>query len=189
MAMVYGIVRQSGGTVTVASKPGKGTRVTILLPRFRTTAQQDEDASAARQVPTGSESILLVEDDHAVRTSIAHLLTESGYHVLQARDGEQAIRLARAHNSEIDLLISDIVMPGMSGFDAAHGIQKLHPETRTLFISGYPAKARAAAAGVPVLYKPFSRAVLGEKVRAILDRRSHQAVAVGARSQQERELP
>ncbi len=188
MAMVDGIVRQSGGQVSVASKPGKGTRVTILLPHCEAAGHLDESAAGIRHMPVGSETILVAEDDHAVRTSIAHLLTESGYHVLQARDGEQAVRLARAHNSEIDLVIADIVMPGISGYDAAQQIQKLHPETRTLFISGYPAKARATAAGATILYKPFSRAVLGEKVRAILDRRSH-LIAAGTRSPQERELP
>jgi two-component system, cell cycle sensor histidine kinase and response regulator CckA len=187
MSMIYGIVTQSGGAVCVASKPGKGTRVTILLPRCDAVDSSEEMGARALQMPTGSETILVVEDDHAVRSSIAHLLTESGYHVLQARDGEQAIRLARSHNAAIDLLISDVVMPGMSGYDTARQIQTLHRETQALFISGYPAKARMAAAGVSPLYKPFSRATLAERVREILDHRPPATVAEGMRAKQERE--
>jgi CheY-like chemotaxis protein len=119
---------------------------------------------------------------------MAHLLTESGYHVLQARGGEQAIRLARSHRGEIDLLISDIVMPGMGGNDVAVHLQKLHTETKVLFISGYPVQARAAAAGAKLLYKPFSRAQLAEKVREVLDHRPAAAAAASARAARGREL-
>lgn len=182
MAMVYGIVTQSGGTVTVASKPGKGTRVSILLPRCAARAAAEDAGPRSEEAPTGSETILLAEDDHAVRTSMAHLLLEAGYRVLQARCGEQATRVARAHSGDIDLLISDVVMPGVGGFEAARQVQKLHPETEVLFISGYPARARAAAAGAKLLFKPFSRAVLAEKVREVLDRRPAAATAAATRS-------
>jgi two-component system cell cycle sensor histidine kinase/response regulator CckA len=182
MAMTYGIVTQSGGAVSVASKPGMGTRVTIHLPRHASPTISTEGGSESTATPTGTETILLVEDDHAVRTSIAHVLTEAGYHVLQARDGDQALRLARAHSGAIDLLISDIVMPGMRGNEVAVHVQKLHTETRVLFISGYPAQARAAAAGAKLLYKPFSRAQLAEKIREVLDHRPLAAVAAGAHS-------
>jgi signal transduction histidine kinase/CheY-like chemotaxis protein len=187
MAMVYGIVTQSGGAVTVASKPGKGTRITILLPHRAAHFAPDGACADTVGAPTGSETILVAEDDHAVRSSIAHLLTETGYRVLQARDGEQATRLARAHTGDIDLLISDVVMPGMCGCDAARQVQKLHPETEVLFISGYPAQARTAAAGAKLLFKPFSRAVLAEKVREVLDHRPAAATAATARSEREKE--
>ncbi len=180
MSMVHGIITQSCGAVEVASKPGKGTRVTILLPRCAADLTAASTRSHATAAPSGSETILIAEDDHAVRTSIAHLLTEAGYHVLQARNGEQAVRLARAHGGEIDLLICDVVMPGMCGCDAARQVQKLHPETELLFISGYPARARTATAGAKLLFKPFSRAVLAEKVREVLDHRPAAATA-GAR--------
>lgn len=182
MSMIYGIVTQSGGAVSVSSKPGMGTRVTIHLPRHAAPAISTPGRSVSADTPNGTETILLVEDDHAVRSSVAHLLTESGYQVLQARDGEQAIRIARSHAAEIDLLISDIVMPGMSGDDVAVQVQKLHTETRVLFISGYPAQARAAAAGARLLYKPFSRAQLAEKVREVLDRCPAAAAAASAHS-------
>jgi len=181
MAMIYGIVTQSGGTVTVASKPGAGTRVTIHLPRHTEQRGSREEASTSAETPTGSETILLVEDDHAVRSSIAHLLTEAGYRLLQARDGDQAVRLARAHSGAIDLLISDVVMPGMRGDEVASHVQELHQETKVLFISGYPVQASVAAAGAQSLYKPFSRVQLAEKIRDVLDQRP-EASPAGARS-------
>ncbi len=189
MAMVYGIVTQSGGAVSVASKPGMGTRVTIHLPRHASPSISPQGRSESADTPTGTETILLVEDDHAVRSSMAHLLTESGYQVLQAREGDQAMRIARAHGGAIELLISDIVMPGMCGNEVAVHVQKLHTETKVLFISGYPVQARAAAAaGAKLLYKPFSRAQLAEKVREVLDHRPAAAAAASAHSSREREL-
>jgi CheY-like chemotaxis protein len=189
MAMIYGIVTQSGGTVSVTSKPGVGTRVTIHLPRHGSAALSDERTSESTGTPTGTETVLLVEDDHAVRTSIAHLLTEAGYRVLQARDGDQALRVAHAHTSPIDLLISDIVMPGLSGTEVAVQVHKCHPESHVLFISGYPVQPRSVMAGAKLLYKPFSRAQLAEKVREVLDHRPAAAAAASARFERERELP
>jgi two-component system cell cycle sensor histidine kinase/response regulator CckA len=188
MSMIYGIVTQSGGAVSVASKPGMGTRVTIHLPHHASPAISPQGRSASADTPTGTETILLVEDDHAVRSSVAHLLTESGYQVLQARDGDQAIRIARARGGEIDLLISDIVMPGMGGNEVAVQVQKLHTEAKLLFISGYPVQARLAAAGAKLLCKPFSRAQLAEKVREVLDHRPAAAAAASAHSSCERKL-
>jgi len=171
MAMVYGIVTQSGGTVTVSSKPGKGTQASILLPRVPAQPQALGTRTAAAAA-TGSETVLVLEDDAAVRGSIAHLLVQSGYRVMQAGDGPHALKLARACQSPIHLLVSDVVMPGMGGCDAARNIRQLHPETRVLFISGYPSKARAAVGEAMLLYKPFSRAALTQKVREVLDHRS-----------------
>ena len=127
LSMIYGIVHQSGGVVSVASKPGVGTRVTIHLPRQAAAKVSDEEGTTSAGTLTGTETILLVEDDHAVRSSMAHLLTENGYHVLQARDGDQGLRLARAHSGAIDLLVSDIVMPGM------RGNERRGPRTRASF--------------------------------------------------------
>jgi len=186
MAMTYGIVRQSDGAVTVSSKPGAGTRVTIHLPRHvGSPAAKDSVDNDAADTPSGTETILLVEDDHAVRTSVTHLLTAAGYRVLQARDGDQALRLARAKTSPIDLLITDVVMPGLSGFDVAEQVEKLHTETKVLFISGYAAQARAKP-GIQLLHKPFTRVQLAEKVREILDPRPAASVIAGP-SQAERE--
>ncbi len=188
MSMVYGIVKQSGGTVAVSSKPGKGTRVTIHLPCAPAESHPEPGAGHHPRAAHGTETILLAEDDHAVRASIAHLLTEAGYHVLQARDGEQAARLARAHHGPIDLLICDIVMPGMCGCDAARQVRKAHQETRVLFISGYPARPRADLAGARLLHKPFSLSTLAEKVRETIDHCPPADAAAGLPSRQEREL-
>ena len=186
MAMVYGIVKQAGGSVSVASKEGKGTRVTVLLPRV--PADQPELApDQAQTVRDAHETVLVAEDDAAVRTSIATLLTKRGYRVLQASDGLHAVRTARSHKSPIDLLLSDVVMPRMNGVEAAANVRQLHPETKVLFMSGYPAKAATVAAGSqasPVLaclgspfpeallFKPFSRTALERRVRETLEERS-----------------
>ena len=172
MAMVYGIVKQAGGSVTVASTVGKGTRISILLPEAkpeRVTAEEPNGATPE----LGSETILLAEDDTSIRKSVADLLLARGYRVLQARDGMHAVEIARAHRLRIDLVLSDVVMPRMSGAEAAAKIRRLHPEAKLLLISGYPAKAapKLAALG-PVLIKPFSRTMLARKVRETLEQRT-----------------
>lgn len=170
MSMVYGIVKQAGGAVSVTSAPGKGTRVSILLPQVA-SEHPAADLSTAAAPESGSETILLVEDDRSIRESLSELLLARGYRVLQARDGVHAVEIARAHRPRIDLVLSDIVMPRLNGIDAAARVRRLHPEAKVLFISGYPAKAtpKPAAHG-PVLSKPFSRAMLARKVRETLER-------------------
>lgn len=170
MSMVYGIVKQAGGAVTVASVPGNGTRVSILLPHA-VPEHCSTSPSLSTAPETGSETILLVEDDRSIRESLSELLLARGYRVVQARDGLHAVEIARAHRSRIDLVLSDVVMPRLNGIDAAVRVRRLHPEARVLFISGYPAKAtpKPAAHG-PVLSKPFSRAMLARKVRETLER-------------------
>ena len=185
MSMVYGIVKQAGGGVSVVSKEGKGTRVTVLLPRAQ-AAQPDQAPDKLQNTRCGHETVLIVEDDAAVRNSIATLLSERGYRVLQASDGLHAVRTARAYKAPIDLLLSDVVMPRMNGVDAAANVRQLHPEAKVLFMSGYPAKASTVAAGSPashhraclggplpeaLLFKPFSRTALERKVRETLEER------------------
>jgi two-component system cell cycle sensor histidine kinase/response regulator CckA len=169
LSMVYGIVHQAGGSVTVASKIGKGTRVVVLLPRL--AAQQQNGTVEEEAAAEGHETVLLAEDDAAVRTSITRLLSARGYCVLQANDGLQAVRRARTYKRPIHLLLSDVVMPRMNGKDAAAEIRKSHPETKVLFISGYPAKAATAALSATLLFKPFSRTTLEKKVRETLEER------------------
>jgi len=171
MSMVYGIVNQAGGTVSVASKVGKGTRVTVLLPRLA-VAQPDPASEENNTARGGHETVLLAEDDIAVRASIASLLSARGYRVLQASDGLHAVRMARACKSPIHLLLSDVVMPRMNGVDAATKVRQLHPEAKVLFISGYPAKAATVAVPEALLFKPFSRTVLEQRVRETLEERS-----------------
>ena len=170
MSMVYGIVRQAGGSVSVASRLGKGTRVTVLLPRL---AAMQEDHGLPREVSVdGHETVLLAEDDAAVRTSVTRLLTARGYCVLPARDGLQAVRKARTYKLPIHLLLSDVVMPRLNGQDAAAEIRKSHPETKVLFISGYPARAATVASSADLLFKPFSHSTLEKRVRETLEERS-----------------
>ncbi len=171
MSMVYGIVTQAGGAVSVASKLGKGTRVTVLLPRHANV-----DCSSImiehRPLRGGTETVLLAEDDVAVRSSVSELLASRGYRVLEARDGVEAIRAARSYKDPIHLLLTDVVMPRMNGVDAAAGIRELHPETKVLYISGYPAKAGAdSTVSGALLLKPFSRSVLARRVREALEER------------------
>ncbi len=172
MAMVYGIVTQAGGTISIQSKPGKGTRVTVLWPEAPVALKPAPHRRDRVETPGGTETVLLVEDDAAVRKSISLLLKAGGYHVLEASDGAEGVRLARSHRHPIDLLLTDMVMPRMSGAETARRIARVHPEARVLCVTGYPAKAQAAMVGYPLLYKPFSRAVLARKVREMLDERT-----------------
>jgi CheY-like chemotaxis protein len=167
MSMVYGIVKQAGGVVSVASKVGKGTRVTILLPRVP-TLPPPKVAAKNENTRGGHETVLVAEDDSALRNSIVTLLSGRGYRVLQASDGRHAVRTARAHKSPLHLLLSDVVMPRMNGVNAAAAVRRLHPEVRVLFMSGYPAKAATVAFPEALLFKPFSRTALEQKVRETL---------------------
>lgn len=169
--MVYGIVTRASGTVSVASKLGKGTRVTLLLPLEIDSSCASIDVEK-QPLRGGSETILLAEDDRTVRSSIAQLLGSHGYRVLEAGDGAEAIRVARSHKDPIDLMLSDVVMPRMNGVDAAAAVRGIHPETQVLFISGYPAKAGAGPVDTgTLLLKPFSRSVLAQRVREALEER------------------
>ncbi len=191
MSMVYGIVKQAGGSVSVASKEGKGTRVTVLLPKAR-VAREEHAPENTQSMRTGGETVLVAEDDAAVRTSIATLLSDRGYRVLQASDGLHAVSTARSYKSPIHLLLSDVVMPRMNGVDAATNVRQLHPEAKVLFMSGYPAKAATVATGSQasavlaclggpfpeaLLFKPFSRIALEQKVREALEERSSSSKA------------
>jgi signal transduction histidine kinase/ActR/RegA family two-component response regulator len=170
MSMVYRIVTQAGGSVSVASKEGKGTRVTVLLPRVA-LAQPETVVEKSETAPRGHETVLIAEDDAVVRGSIASLLTARGYRVLQASNGLHAVRTAQVYKRPIHLLLSDVVMPRMNGIDAAANVRQLHPEAKVLFMSGYPAKAATVAFPKALLFKPFSRTVLERKVRETLEER------------------
>lgn len=170
MSTVYGIVSAAGGAVWVASTVGKGTRISILLPEVRAPKRLTQKA-ANDETSEGRETILLAEDDASVRSSVVELLQSRGYRVLEACDGMDALRIAKAHKPTIDLLVSNIVMPRLGGPAAAARIHRIHPEAKFLFLSGYAAKTdRGLEANGPVLFKPFSRALLAQKVRETLER-------------------
>jgi len=173
LAMVYGFVKQSGGHVEAYSEPGRGTTFKIFLPRVFdavVTAPADDTAT----MPQGHETVLLVEDEEAVRTLAGRVLQAAGYTVLSARNGPEAIRLADEHPETIQLLATDLVMPRMSGLEVASQLTQTRPGIRILLMSGYPNEA-AMRHGVPpgasLLQKPFNAVALARAVRQVLDAR------------------
>ncbi len=173
LAMVYGIVKQSGGYVWLYSEPGIGTAVKIFLPRV-TEAQEDTPAAPGPAVaPGGSETILLVEDEGMVRNFVQTVLHTHGYTVLTGWDGPEALRLSQEHAGPIALLITDMVMPGMSGRETADRLAATRPETRVLYMSGYTDKAIVQHGmldpGIAFLQKPFTPDALLRKAREVLD--------------------
>jgi two-component system, cell cycle sensor histidine kinase and response regulator CckA len=174
LATVYGIVRQSGGHIGVYSEEGRGTAFKVYLPRVRGA---DEPVSGESHQPaemtSGRETVLVVEDEITVRTLAAHLLRASGYVVLEAPDGHTAWRLAQAHPGRIHLLLTDVVMPGMSGPDLAQRLKEALPELKVLFMSGYTdgmvSHHGVLEPGMPFISKPFQPGDLARKVREVLD--------------------
>ncbi len=172
LAMVYGFVKQSGGHIEVYSEPGHGTAFKIYLPRADETTLPTS-GPADLTMPKGSETVLLVEDEDAVRTLAKLVLQSHGYNVLEARDGREAIGIAQQHGDRVHMLVTDLVMPRMSGRQLADVLTRLRPNLRILFMSGYTDEAivrqGALDPGVAFLQKPFSPIALARKVREVLD--------------------
>ncbi|MBI3205874.1 MAG: PAS domain S-box protein [Myxococcales bacterium] len=173
LSTVYGIVRQSGGHVRVESQPGQGSRFDVYLPRL---GEAERAASVHPPAPgpaAGSETILLVEDEAAVRDLAARMLRRSGYRVLTAAHGGEALLICEKHPGPIHLLLSDVVMPEMGGRELAERVAQLRPGVRVLFMSGYSDDdvARRGVGGqfAAVVAKPFDVATLTRAVRALLD--------------------
>jgi CheY-like chemotaxis protein len=160
LATVYGIVMQLGGTVRVQSKVGHGATFDIYIP-FDEHAQAEQEVAATTAVqPDGDgRTVLLAEDEPGLRKLSERVLSEAGYRVLVAADGAAALGVSRAHAGPIDLLITDVVMPGLGGVDLAAALRKERPSIRVLLVSGYPrsttSPADAALAQLPFLAKPF----------------------------------
>jgi len=178
LATVHGIVHQSGGGIRAESSPGKGTRFTILLPEAEEreeSAEPPEERSAAPGPDRGSEVLLLVEDEDNIREPAQEVLEGRGYTVLAAHDAAEALRLAQNHPGPIHLLVTDVLMPGMSGSQLAERLVLLRPEARVLYISGYPEEAivhhGALQSGPAFLQKPFPPGLLLSTVRSVLDSR------------------
>lgn len=171
LATVYGIVRQSGGHITVDSAPGKGTTFTILLPHA--PEAQAGAAAAAAASRGGSETLLLVEDDAGVRGLARMTLTTQGYTVLEAREGAEALQLSASHPGAIHLLITDVVMPRMSGRELAERLRLVRPGVKVLYMSGHTddsvLRHGVEQARTNFIPKPFSPAHLTRRVRDILD--------------------
>jgi two-component system cell cycle sensor histidine kinase/response regulator CckA len=174
LATVYGIVKQSGGNIWVYSEPAKGTTFKVYLPRVEDPGPR-AGPPPVKAPAGGTETVLLVEDDEKVREVIALALKDAGYTVLEARSGEDALLLAE-RGEPIELVITDLVMPGMSGREMADRWRARHPETRTLFMSGYTDATFQQQAGLPAgvafIQKPFAPSALARKVREVLRRPS-----------------
>ena len=178
LSTVYGIVKQSGGYIWVYSEPGKGTTIKVYLPRVEEpvakSADTKPDAKEFQGNQGGTEAILLVEDEEAVRDLARVILADQGYAVVVAESAVHAEELAARSSREIHLLLTDVVMPGISGRELARRITARHPNTRVLFMSGYTDNVIASGgvleAGVAFLQKPFTPRALTQKVREVLDR-------------------
>lgn len=175
LSTVYGIVKQSGGHIWVYSEPGLGTMIKVYLPRIDNAEivpieKLVHEPAALR----GSETVLLVEDEDVVRGLTRKILMQAGYNVLDAKGGEEAIRVCRAHDGPIDLLVTDVVMPEISGKEVADRLVELRPAIRVLFMSGYTDEAivqhGVLDANVEFIQKPFTWIGLTKKVREVLNR-------------------
>jgi two-component system, cell cycle sensor histidine kinase and response regulator CckA len=175
LATVYGIVRQSGGHIQVRSRPGEGSSFTVYLPRAEAPRPARGALAAAAPVSGGSETVLVAEDEEAVRHLVCRVLRAKGYRVLEARHAEAALDLAAATAEPIDLLVSDLVMPGLGGRALADRLLNLRPALRVLFITGYAPEAVERQGRLPaghgLLEKPFTADQLAHKVRETLTAR------------------
>ncbi len=173
LSTVYGIVKQSGGHIEVYSEPGRGTTFRIYLPRIEEAAEAVEPGKAREQLPRGSETILLVEDEAGVRTLAKTILQTHGYTVLDAAQGKDAFLLSGQHEGLIHLMVTDMVMPEMSGREVAERLKPLRPNMKVLFMSGFTDKAMVHHGeldrGMAFLQKPFTPQTLARKVREVLD--------------------
>jgi CheY-like chemotaxis protein len=174
LATVYGIVKQNNGFLSVYSEPGRGTTFQVHLPRHAEPAVCPAENAATQPLSQGQETILLVEDEPSILSLSQRILERLGYRVLVARTPGEALRLAREHDGEIHLLLTDVVMPEMNGRDLARNLLRQFPNLKRLFMSGYTANVIAHHGvldpGVDFIQKPFSVQALADKVREALSR-------------------
>ena len=173
LAMVYGIVKQNNGFINVYSEPGQGTSFKIYLPKYISDNDQATKTRVVQPTATGLETILLVEDEPMILAMTREMLNRLGYTVLPASTPKEALLLAQDHAHDINLLMTDVVMPEMNGRDLARNLLALYPDLKCLFMSGYTANVIAHHGvldeGINFLQKPFSRKDLAAKVREALD--------------------
>ncbi|MEW6669824.1 MAG: ATP-binding protein [Thermodesulfobacteriota bacterium] len=176
LSTVYGIVKQSKGHIWVYSEPGKGSTFKIYLPWVEEPGHAKEKAAKTEESLQGSETILMVEDDETVRKMTLKILQKHGYTVLCARNPQEAIHLCREHKEQVQLTVTDVVMPGMSGKDLADEVKRIRPGMKVLFTSGYTDDAivhhGVLAKGMAFIQKPFTPEGLARKVREVLGARN-----------------
>jgi len=176
LSTTYGIVKQSGGSIWVYSEPGHGTTFKIYLPRCEEPLEELPPAPDTREAAPGTETVLVVEDEPEVRRLVERLLRGKGYRVLTAGSPADAVALAKAHEAAIDLLLTDVIMPGMNGRELARLLAPARPAMRVLYMSGYADAAMSQQGilppGTAFVSKPFTPEVLARKVREVLDGRA-----------------
>jgi CheY-like chemotaxis protein len=184
LATVYGIVKQNGGFVWVYSEPEFGTTFKIYLPRIEPEIHRVLRPPAVEHVAGGCETLLLVEDEAAVRRSTLEFLTSSGYIVLEAENGQHALKIATEFKGPIHLMITDVVMPQLGGAGLASRLAALRPEMQVLYVSGYAENTILRQGAIDInarfLQKPFSLKALACKIREIIDSKAPVLVAAAA---------
>lgn len=175
LATVYGIVKQHDGSISVSSELGRGTTFKVYIPRHRSDMYQETIPGHRNEIPRGDETLLLVEDEMSVRDVTQRMLQQHGYTVIATSSASKAMAMFAKHKSEIDLLISDVIMPGKSGAELYRELSEESPNMRALFISGYSGDTLVnimdIAPGIRCLQKPFSREDLLRTVREIMDQK------------------
>jgi CheY-like chemotaxis protein len=173
LATVHGIVEQSDGQILVQSEVGRGTTFQVFLPCVDGQTSSGKSSHCPSLSARGTETVLLVEDEHALRAFSCRVLKGRGYHVLEAEHGTEALRVAEHNRGPIHLLVTDVVMPQMGGRELADHLNALYPQMKVLYLSGYTDDAvvryGVSEARTYFLQKPFTPASLAQKVREVLD--------------------
>jgi CheY-like chemotaxis protein len=176
LSTVYGIVKQSEGNIWIYSEPGHGTTFKIYLPQVEELWEEVKEKVVEKELPRGSETVLVVEDEQEVRKLAVRVLKMQGYKVLEASQGDDALRLCEEHNRPIQLMVTDVVMPGMDGRELTNRLMLLHPEIRVLYMSGYTDNIIVhhgiLERGINYIQKPFTVGALAGKVREVLDNKN-----------------
>jgi len=173
LAQVYGFVKQSGGHVEIESEPGKGTTVRMFLPRLAGKDAVEQAPERPAFLLDTAPTILLVEDDHDVRAYVVEILRDMHFQVLEAHDADSALGLLERNDVRLDLLLTDVVLPGMNGNQLAQEIKRRQPDARVLFMSGYAPDAifqhGQVEPGVELIQKPVTQQILAQRIRAVLE--------------------
>ena len=173
LSTVYGIVKQSGGNIWIYSEDGKGTTIKIYLPRVDEPAEDLEVKKDVKVVPRGSETVLVVEDEEMVRRLAVLVLEKQGYKVLEASNGGEALLVCEQHEGPIDLIVTDVVMPGMSGPKLVERLQQVRKDFKVLYMSGYTDESviyhGVREGETNFIQKPFTLEMFGRRVREVLD--------------------